>query len=78
MTNCFPERLYHFTFWTAYVRSSFLWFVLLWLHRVACGILVPQAGNEHRPVAVKAPRLNNYTAREFPLFFILAFLTDVK
>ena len=32
----------------------------------ACGTLVPQPGIEPRPMAVKAPSPNQWTAREFP------------
>ena len=33
---------------------------------VACGILVPQQGTEPRPMAVKVPSPNHWTARELP------------
>ena len=48
---------------------SFLFFFNLsyfWPHQVVCGILVPRPGIERRPTAVKAPCLNQCTAREFP------------
>ena len=38
---------------------------------MAYGILVPQAGIEARPQAVKASNPNYWTAREFPLQKIL-------
>ena len=38
---------------------------------VACGILVPQPGMEPRPLAVKAPSPNYWTAREFSSCFLL-------
>ena len=41
----------------------FFW--CFWLHCAACGILVPQAGVESRPRAVKALSPNHWTAREF-------------
>lgn len=34
---------------------------------VACGTLVPLPGVEPRPSAVRAWRLNHWTAREFPV-----------
>ena len=36
-----------------------------WLCDTACRILVPQPGIEPRPLAVKAPGPNHWTAREF-------------
>ena len=36
----------------------------------ACGILAPQPGIEHKPSAVKAPRPNHWTTREFTVEFL--------
>ena len=33
---------------------------------MTCGVLIPQPGIEPRPIAVKGPSLNDWTAREFP------------
>ena len=41
---------------------------LFWLCCVVCGILDPQPGIEHRPLAVKAWSPNHWTTREFPPF----------
>ena len=43
--------------------SSFFFF--FWPCCMACGILVPQPGIEHRPLAVRAWNPNHWTAREF-------------
>ena len=41
-------------------------FIYFWLCHAACGILVPRAGIEPRPLAVKALSPNHWTSREFP------------
>ena len=41
-------------------------YLFIWLHCVACGILVPQPGIEPRAMAVKALTPNHWTTREFP------------
>ena len=38
----------------------------VWLHHVACGILVPQPGIEPAPLAMKDWSSNHWTVREFP------------
>ena len=40
-----------------------LWF-FFWPRQAACGILVPQPGIEHAPLAVEAWSPNRWTARE--------------
>ena len=35
-------------------------------HCVTCGVFIPQPGIEPRPIALKQPSLNHWTAREFP------------
>ena len=58
--------------------SSALWFVthlffflffffFIWLHRVACGILVPRPGIEPVPPAVEERSVNHWTPREAPV-----------
>ena len=37
---------------------------------VACGILVPQPGIEHKPSTMKSPSPNHWRAREFPVLHI--------
>ena len=52
---------------TTYIRIAPLFFYLLfWPYCVACRILVPRPGTEPRPMAVKAPSPNHWTAREIP------------
>ena len=52
---------------TTYIPIAPLFFYLLfWPYCVACRILVPRPGTEPRPVAVKAPSPNHWTAREIP------------
>ena len=41
-------------------------------HLAACGILVPQAGIEPRPLALVAWSLNHWTTREVPVGFLKA------
>ena len=41
-------------------------FVLLLLHGLACGILVPQPGIEPGPSTVEARSPTHWSAREFP------------
>ena len=41
-------------------------FFFFWLHRVACGILVPGPGIEPAPPALEAQSLHHWTAREVP------------
>ena len=48
-----------------------LLFIYFWPRLAACGILVPRPGIERGPTAVKAPRPNHWTAKEFPATFIL-------
>ena len=48
--------------------TKFIYLLIFWLHHAVCGILVPQPGTELRPTAVKAPSLNHWTTREFPLY----------
>ena len=43
-----------------------VYFILFWLHRSACGILVPQPGIEPVPPAVEVWSLNHWTIREVP------------
>ena len=45
---------------------SLFFFVFFWLHRVACGILVPQPGIKPAPPAVEAQSLNHWITREVP------------
>ena len=40
----------------------------LWLCYTACGILVPQPGMNHAPLAVEVQSANHWTAREVPYF----------
>ena len=40
--------------------------LLFWPCHTACGILVP--GIEHRPLAMKLPSSNCWTARDFPMY----------
>ena len=47
----------------------FLFF--FWPRCVACGILVPWPGIEPVPSAVKAPSLNHWTVREYPILLKL-------
>ena len=55
--------------------SQNLFFFFFWLHRMACGILVPRTGIEPAPLAVRAQSPNHWTAREFPyLLFICLFV----
>ena len=42
-------------------------FTFFWSLCAACGVSVPQLGMEPGPSAVKAPSLNHWTAREFPV-----------
>ena len=44
----------------------FFFFFPIWLHRTACGILVPRPGIEPGPSAVRVQSPNHWTAREFP------------
>ena len=46
-----------------------LFFFFFWPHHAPCGILVPRPGIEPGPTAVKAPRPNHWTTREFPHIF---------
>ena len=41
-------------------------FYFIWLHHVACGILVPSPGIDPRSLAVKAQSPNPLDHREFP------------
>ena len=54
---------------TFFLNCSLYLFIYLfiWLHHMACGILVSQPGIEPVPSAVKAPSPNHWIAREFPL-----------
>ena len=45
---------------------NFIYFFFFWPLCTACGILIPQAGIEPGPLAVKAPSPNHWTTREFP------------
>ena len=49
-----------------YYTKNVLTFFFFWLHLAACGILVPQPGNEPGATTVKAPSPKHWTAREFP------------
>ena len=44
--------------------------LFFWLHRVACGILIPQPGIELVLSAVEAWRLNHWTTREVLVHFV--------
>ena len=53
-----------------YSISFFCSFVVFWLCRTACGILVPLSGIEPGPSAVRAQSPNHWTAREFPIALV--------
>ena len=44
-------------------------FFAFWMHSMACGILVPQAGIEHVSPVVEAWSFNYCTTREVPIKF---------
>ena len=46
-------------------------FFMFWLCHAACGILVPQPGNEPIPPALEAWSVYYRTVREVPVFHIL-------
>ena len=46
----------------------FVFFFAFWLHRAACGILVPRPGTEPKSPALS---LNHWTAREVPMIISL-------
>ena len=50
---------------------SKLFVFLIWLHRAACMIFVPQPGTEPRPSAVKAWSPNHWTPRVFAKIFVV-------
>ena len=52
--------------------SLFLFF-FFWLHRVACGILVPRPGIQPGPHALEMKSLNPWTTREVPIRRSFAF-----
>ena len=41
--------------------------IIFWLHHEACEIVIPWPGIEPRPLAMKAPSPNHWTARKFPV-----------
>ena len=46
------------------------YYYFFWPRHVACGILVPRPGIESGPLAVKVPRPNHRTTREFPTIIL--------
>ena len=44
----------------------FLFLFFFWLHRIACGILIPWPGFEPMPCALELQSPNHWTVREFP------------
>ena len=49
----------------AEIRFKDIWTLLsIWLHYVACGILVPRPGIKPTPPALEAWSLNHWTTRE--------------
>ena len=50
----------------------------MWLRLTACGILIPQPGIEHAPLAMKALSPNHWTAREFPQTLALEYEVSSK
>ena len=50
-----------------YIVLFYYFYVLFWLSRMACGILVPPPGIEARALAVRAQSPNHWTARELPV-----------
>ena len=52
----------------SFVSKSFFF---IWLHHMACGILVPWSGTEPGPSAIRAWSSNPWTARKFFLIFSL-------
>ena len=67
-----PHRLlnclifFNYTSWSCIICEFyfFLIFKIFWLHRVACGILVPWPGIKPVSPALEAWSLNHWTARE--------------
>ena len=46
-------------------------YLFIWLHRTACGILIPRPGVQPMPTALEVQSLNHWTARE--VFFLLKY-----
>ena len=78
------KKIYIYFFKKINIYIYIFFFFFFWLHRVACGILVPQPGIEPVPSAVKVQGPNHWTVREFPLVcvfnleFIQQFLQQVE
>ena len=57
------------------LKTTELYTLVVWLCRAACGILVPRAGMEPAPPAVKAWSLNHRTTKEVPELYTLNWWT---
>ena len=56
------------------ILKTIVWYTVLFFflpRHAACRILVPQPGIEPRPLAVKVPSPNHWTAREVPVWCTL-------
>ena len=54
--------------WKGLGNIFLLIYLFFWLHRTACGILVPQPGMQPAPPEVEVWSLNRWTTRETPIF----------
>ena len=64
----FPKVHILISLWCLLIaRNSF--FVVVWPHHAACGILIPQPVIKTVPPAVETRSLNHWTAREVPEIF---------
>ena len=59
------------------VFERLILFIYFWSHSVACGILVPRPGIEHRPPALGVQSLNHRTTKEVPNQDILRLKRDI-